>query len=190
MRDEKFFLSSRLGAQIGHSLVAHIDNLIGYICSCDTCKPHMYQSTITCSYTYLGILHKNSIILNRHEMKFSWIVKRARGHLRNTRAAHVLLTAEVWNYIELYTQLQFTIILWRLTCHFFSFWYIMPTWSCTVMSKRLILPPLPKISDILRIYGVRAKKQLSQNFILDQNITGMYQVHAGTRIGGWGRVGP
>ena len=41
------------------------------------------------------------------------------------------------------------------------------------MSKRLILPPLPKISDILRIYGVRAKKQLSQNFILDQNITGM-----------------
>ena len=42
------------------------------------------------------------------------------------------------------------------------------------MSKRLILPPLPKISDILRIYGVRAKKQLSQNFILDQNITGMY----------------
>ena len=48
------------------------------------------------------------------------------------------------------------------------------------MSKRLILPPLPKISDILRIYGVGAKKQLSQNFILDQNITGMYQVHAGT----------
>ena len=44
------------------------------------------------------------------------------------------------------------------------------------MSKRLILPPLPKISDILRIYGVRAKKQLSQNFILDQNITGMYRI--------------
>ncbi|XP_028411937.1 dimethyladenosine transferase 1, mitochondrial-like isoform X2 [Dendronephthya gigantea] len=39
------------------------------------------------------------------------------------------------------------------------------------MSKRVVLPPLPKVSDLLRIYGVRAKKQLSQNFILDQNIT-------------------
>ena len=43
------------------------------------------------------------------------------------------------------------------------------------MSRKVVLPPLPKVSDILRIYGVRAKKQLSQNFILDQNITGMYQ---------------
>ena len=32
------------------------------------------------------------------------------------------------------------------------------------------LPPLPTITDILRMYGIRAKKNLSQNFILDPRI--------------------
>lgn len=46
---------------------------------------------------------------------------------------------------------------------------------CFIMSANplpLRLPPMPKVADLLRVYGLAAKKQLSQNFILDLNITG------------------
>ncbi|KAI9595976.1 S-adenosyl-L-methionine-dependent methyltransferase [Syncephalis fuscata] len=33
------------------------------------------------------------------------------------------------------------------------------------------LPPLPAVRDLVRIYGLRAKSELSQNFILDKNVT-------------------
>eukprot|EP00794_Sanderia_malayensis_P000148 gene148-760_t len=36
--------------------------------------------------------------------------------------------------------------------------------------RSIRLPPMPRISDIIRLYGLSAKKQLSQNFILDTNI--------------------
>lgn len=41
------------------------------------------------------------------------------------------------------------------------------------------LPPLPTISDILRIYGIRAKKNLSQNFIMDPRILKKFAKCAG-----------
>jgi len=56
------------------------------------------------------------------------------------------------------------------------------------------LPPLPSVGDILRMYGIRAKKSLSQNFILDPRIldgiakkagvNGKYVVEVGPGPGG------
>jgi len=38
------------------------------------------------------------------------------------------------------------------------------------------LPKLLGVRDLVKIYGLTAKFQLSQNFILDKNITGHYYV--------------
>nr|XP_039269586.1 dimethyladenosine transferase 1, mitochondrial-like [Styela clava] len=40
------------------------------------------------------------------------------------------------------------------------------------MPPKLRLPPLPSIASILKIYNVRAKKQLAQNFLFDPRIIG------------------
>lgn len=38
------------------------------------------------------------------------------------------------------------------------------------MAAAIRIPPLPTVNDILRMYNIRAKKQLSQNFIMDPRL--------------------
>jgi hypothetical protein len=38
------------------------------------------------------------------------------------------------------------------------------------------LPPLPSLQQLLAIYGLNAKKNLSQNFILNPSVLGMASI--------------
>ena len=38
----------------------------------------------------------------------------------------------------------------------------------------MALPPLPTLKELIRLFNLRAKQQLSQNFIMDLNVSGTH----------------
>jgi hypothetical protein len=42
----------------------------------------------------------------------------------------------------------------------------------SVLTIKMKLPPMLSVGDIIKLYGLSAKQKLSQNFLLNMNITG------------------
>lgn len=59
-------------------------------------------------------------------------------------------------------------------------------WGMKYSPKGMRLPPMPRIADIIRLYGLSAKKQLSQNFILDFNVAGIFTLRYS--VSAWCRI--
>lgn len=61
--------------------------------------------------------------------------------------------------------------LWKITNNFPSFFFFL---QCFVKKKKSRmgsrLPPMPRISEIVKLYRLSATKKLSQNFLLDMNV--------------------
>ena len=53
-----------------------------------------------------------------------------------------------------------------------------------ILAKKFQLPPMPSISEIVKLYKLRAQKKLSQNFLLDKNINDRIIRAAGVRDNG------
>lgn len=47
------------------------------------------------------------------------------------------------------------------------------------------LPPLPALRDFIHMYRLRAKKILSQNYLMDMNITRKIAKHANVKQNDW-----
>ena len=58
-----------------------------------------------------------------------------------------------------------------------------------VMAATRRLPPLPNTADLLRLYRIKAQKQLSQNFILSPTILDRFAKAAGEPFGKDGLLG-